>query len=62
MEFRQLFSLPEVDPYLCFTELLVQVIDSAEGREVLDAYFLWRYSDLNQILLWFPEDQCLVAE
>lgn len=62
MEFRQLFSLPGVDPYLCSTELLVEFIDSAEGREVLDTYFPWRYSNLNQNLPWFPEDQCLVAE
>lgn len=56
MEFRQLFSLPGVDAYLCSTELLVEFIDSAEGREVLAIYFPWRYSNLNQNLPWFPED------
>lgn len=30
--------------------------------EVLDTYFPWRHSNLNQILPWFPKDQCLVAE
>lgn len=62
VEFRKQFSPPGVDTDLCSTELLVECIESAEGREVLDTYFPWRQSNLNEILPWFPEDQCLVAE